>query len=79
MTARLDVPVADAALAAVDGARRGERLVRRLRDGFALTSDDVLHELLEVVEADGDRLTATPRLRAFARALGKAIEGGTTR
>ncbi len=73
MNARVEVP--DQVSDSIGGQRAGERTVHVHRDGFA-HPDRLLHDLVDVVAADGQPLQATPRLRGFCRAVAKALEGG---
>lgn len=59
--------------ATIAGQRAGERCVHVHRDRFA-DPDRLVRDLLDVAEADGQRLHVTPRLRGFCRAVGKALE-----
>jgi excisionase family DNA binding protein len=67
----------DQAPEAVDQALDGERIARRgqhaARDGFA-PPDRFLHDLLDLLAADGIRLAPTARLRAWCRTHQKHIE-----
>ena len=60
----------DATLA---GDRAAARVLRRIADGVG-TGDGLLGELRDVVHEDGGNVEATPRLRAFCRALQKVVE-----
>jgi hypothetical protein len=67
----------DQAPEAVDQALDGERVAKRgqhaARDGFA-PPDRFLHDLLDLLAADGIRLAPTTRLRAWCRTHQKHIE-----
>ena len=65
-----DDPV-NAAIAAEGEARRA---IRCHRDGMA-RPDELLHSLLNVLEADGRVIAPTAGLRAWCRTVGKALEG----
>jgi hypothetical protein len=73
MSALVSLP--DDALAAVDGDKRAKRAIRCVEHGMALSPDHLLHELQDVIAADGAYLNATPRMRGFMRAIGKRLEG----
>ena len=70
MTARPELPDPDDR--AISGSNAGKRTVRAIVDGFA-HPDRVLHDLLDVAEADGRLMAPRPGLRAFARELQKAL------
>lgn len=53
--------------------RCAARHVRACRDGFA-NPDTLLHGVQDAAEADGERIAASPAVRAYLRAVQKAIE-----
>jgi hypothetical protein len=59
--------------AALAGERAALRVLRRIADGLGV-GNELLGELRDVVNDDGQDLPATPRLRSFCRALQKSIE-----
>jgi hypothetical protein len=73
MSARVDIP--QAALDGVDGERRAKRVIRCIEHGMALSPDTLLHELQDAFASDGEHPKATPRVRAFMRAIAKRLEG----
>jgi hypothetical protein len=73
MSAGAGVP--QAAMDAVDGERRAKRAIRCIEDGMALSPDSLLHELQDALAVDGEHPKATPRVRAFMRAISKRLEG----
>ncbi len=74
MNARVELP--DEVGENIAGQRAGERTVRAHVDGFA-HPDRLLHDLIDVVEADGQSVRITPRLRGWTRAVSKFLESGT--
>lgn len=57
----------------VSGSNAGKRTIRAVRD-LQGGPDKVLHDLLDVVEADGRHVAPSPRLRAWCNEIRKAIE-----
>jgi hypothetical protein len=72
MTARLEL--ANPVERTIAESNRGKRTVRTVRDGFA-DPDRLLHDLLDSFEADGRQIAPSPGVRAFCRAIQKALEG----
>ena len=58
---------------ALEGEREAKRAVRCAVDGVA-RPDELLRSLQDVLEADQIIVAGTPRLRAWARAVQKALE-----
>ena len=73
MSAGVNIP--QDALDAVDGDKRAQRAIRCIVDGMAMSPDHLLHEVQDVLATDAVYVKATPRLRAFVRALAKRLEG----
>lgn len=67
----------DAVTASMAGERAAQRVLRRIRDRVG-TGDELLGELRDVAHDDGETVSASPRLRAFCRALQKELEGRRT-
>ena len=67
------MPAAIEIAEALAGERAALRVLRRIRDRIG-HGDELLGELRDVIHEDGRDAPATPRLRAFARTLQKALE-----
>lgn len=72
MTSHVTLP--SPAELAIDGERTAKRALHAIRDGFA-DPDRLMRDLLDVLDQDGKVVAPTPRLRGFARALQKQLEG----
>lgn len=79
MTARVEVPVADAAMASIEGERAANVALERIAAG---TSDPELltRAVLRALAADGRVMPAPPpTLAGFLRRVQKSIEEGAGR